>query len=297
MPGRVHEQRAAWQLEQLAMRRRVAATRVRRTNRRGRLAILAQQRVDERRLPDARRTEDGRGRARVGDIRAAARDPRPSTPRPATSARRARRLDRDEPPVDVVGEVGLVEDDDRRDAARPGDRQVALDAPEVEVVVEARDEQRDVDVGGHDLLVVETGSATAAVGGHPPEDAAARQDRARPRRRHRATTQSPTVGKSERGERCEPERARHDRRPVAGSRRARSRSPGGRRRRAPDGAPRPRCGSKAVAQPASQPSPVRVSSGSAIVISADPLQLAGALGVSLGAAERPEPERDEDDRP
>ena len=38
------------------------------------------------------------------------------------------RLDRHEPAVHVVGEVGLVEDDDRRDAAGPGDREVALDA-------------------------------------------------------------------------------------------------------------------------------------------------------------------------
>ena len=45
-------------------------------------------------------------------------------------------VDRDEPAVDVVGQVGLVEDHDRRDLARPGDREVALDPAQVEVVVE-----------------------------------------------------------------------------------------------------------------------------------------------------------------
>jgi hypothetical protein len=69
------------------------------------------------------------------------------------------RVDGHQPPVHVVGQVGLVEDDDRADLARPGHREVALDAAQVEVVVEAGDEQGHVDVGGHDLLIVEPRAA------------------------------------------------------------------------------------------------------------------------------------------
>ena len=62
-PGRVDEQRSAGQLEQLAMGRRVAAARVRSADLGRRLAVLAEQRVDERRLADAGRAEDRRRRA------------------------------------------------------------------------------------------------------------------------------------------------------------------------------------------------------------------------------------------
>ena len=42
-----------------------------------------------------------------------------------------------------------------RHAARPGDREVALEAAKVEVVVEAGDDEGHVDVRGDDLLVGE----------------------------------------------------------------------------------------------------------------------------------------------
>ena len=77
------------------------------------------------------------------------------------------------------------------------------------------DEEREVDVGRHDLLVIEAGPTTAAVGGHPPEGAASRQDRA-----HDvvAVDRHPVAdGREVRaGERSEPERTGHDGRPVAG---------------------------------------------------------------------------------
>ena len=69
----------------------------------------------------------------------------------------------DQSTVDVVGEVGLVQDDDRRHLAGPGDREVAFDPTEIEVVVEARDEQRDVDVRRHDLLVIQARPAARGV--------------------------------------------------------------------------------------------------------------------------------------
>ena len=87
------------------------------------------------------------------------------------------RVDRDQPAVDVVGEVRLVQDHDRGDPARPGHREVALDPAQVEVVVEPGHQQRDLDVRGHDLLVVESGATARPVGGQPLEDAATGQDR------------------------------------------------------------------------------------------------------------------------
>ena len=47
------------------------------------------------------------------------------------------------------GDVGLGQDDDRRDAAGVDQRQVALEPAQVEVVVEAHDEQGPVDVADH----------------------------------------------------------------------------------------------------------------------------------------------------
>ena len=67
-----------------------------------------------------------------------------------------------------------------RDAARPGDRQVALEAAQVEVAVEPGDEERDVDVGGDDLLVGEVaGGPPAGIGRAAHEG---RLDAAGPRR-------------------------------------------------------------------------------------------------------------------
>ena len=68
---------------------------------------------------------------------------------------RSDRFDREQSIVEVDGDVGFVEDDDRTHAARPGDREVPLEAAEVEVVIEPGDQERHVDVGGQDLLVDE----------------------------------------------------------------------------------------------------------------------------------------------
>ena len=63
------------------------------------------------------------------------------------------RLDLVDGRVDVVGEVGLGEDEHRLRAALPGEREVALEAPEVQVLVDRGDDEDDVDVGGEDLLL------------------------------------------------------------------------------------------------------------------------------------------------
>ena len=52
---------------------------------------------------------------------------------------------------DVPWQVGLVEDDDGSGAALQRRQQVALDPPQVEVVIEAADEEHDVHVGGDHL--------------------------------------------------------------------------------------------------------------------------------------------------
>ena len=69
-----------------------------------------------------------------------------------TSTPGATALGRDPKAIDVGGQVGLVEHDDGSGAATPRDREVALDSPEVEVAVEARDDERDVHVRGEHLL-------------------------------------------------------------------------------------------------------------------------------------------------
>ena len=90
----------------------------------------------------------------------------------------------------IVDEIGLVQDDDRRRAALPGDDEIALDAPRVEVVIETGDEEDRVDVGGDDLLF------GRIAGGAPREAAEPRQHGADPGvaavRGGSTATQSPT---------------------------------------------------------------------------------------------------------
>ncbi len=207
MPGRVDEQRAAGQREQLAVGRRVAAAGVVVADLGGGLALLAEERVDERGLADARRAEDDRRRpgprygARSRDVVAGQRRQHDDR------ARRARRLvTATSRPSRSRARSALLSTIDRGHAARPGDGQVALEAAQVEVAVEPGDEERDVDVRGDDLLVGEVaGGPPAGVGGAPDEGRATRQDRRDDGRvvggggaavGSRAT-QSPTAGKSD----------------------------------------------------------------------------------------------------
>ena len=64
--------------------------------------------------------------------------------------------------VDIVGEVGLVEDDDRLGARAPGQGQVALEPARVEVGVERGHDEQQVDVRGEDLLRRELGRPAPA---------------------------------------------------------------------------------------------------------------------------------------
>ncbi len=111
-----------------------------------------------------------------------------------------------------------------------------------------------------------------------------------------SATQSPTVGKSERASASNRNDPGHvaDRSPSA---RHRARSTVSRWTATTRAGRRPSAanGAKAASQPASQPSGSSAGRTIASTTSADPLQLAGPLGVALGAAERPQPERDEHD--
>ena len=143
-------------------------------DRAGALPLGAQQGVDERGLADARRAEHDRGAARREVVGGERRD--------AVAGERGHRADIDarrdglggDPlALGVRGDVGLVEQDDRGRAAAPGHREVALEAAEVEVAVEARDDERHVDVRGEDLLAGEGGTVVA---GAPAERGAAGED-------------------------------------------------------------------------------------------------------------------------
>ena len=60
---------------------------------------------------------------------------------------------RDEPRLILRHEIGLVQQDDRPRAAVPRGDQVALDAPRVEIMIQAADQEHDIDVRGDDLLL------------------------------------------------------------------------------------------------------------------------------------------------
>ena len=116
MPGRVDEQGAAGQLEQLAMGRRVAAARVRSS----RTAAVAWRSSPSSALTsvDLPTPDEPRMAAVVPGRRygAARRAWSPVQRRDRDDRDAGRdRIDRDEAAIHVVGEVGLVEDDDRGD--------------------------------------------------------------------------------------------------------------------------------------------------------------------------------------
>ena len=82
-------------------------------------------------------------------------------------------------------------------------------------MVEARDEERDIDVRGHDLLVVETGAAARAVGGHATERRPPRQDGSD----HATLVEGDPIAddREVHGGQClEAERPRHGRRAITG---------------------------------------------------------------------------------
>ena len=172
----VDEERAGREPDELAVGGRVAAARVVVAHVARALAVVAEQRVDQRGLAHARRAEhDGRparGQVVVREIGDAGAGQRRDDPH--LDAGRDR-LGGDAQALGIVGHVGLVEHDDGRRPAGPRDREVALEATQVEVAVEARDDERDVDVGGQDLLAGEVAGVPVGAG-VAPEGGPAGQD-------------------------------------------------------------------------------------------------------------------------
>ena len=309
----VDEQRAAGQPDELAMGRGVAAARVVVADGAVRWRWLPSERVDERGLADARGAEHDGGPAR----RRGGRRPGRATPSPV-SAEIGPDLDAgrdglggDAQPVEVVGHVGLVEHDHGRRAAGPRDREVALEAAEVEVAVEARHDERDVDVGGEDLLAGAGCRPASGVAGVPAERRPARGGtawidggrlqrplgvdrgvppcRRRPSRRRPAGRPGPSASWRSRPE------ITASRSPVGVATTQASRwaatTRAGRQPAASNGR-------KAVAQPGSQPRSWRVRETAAVIgasISPTRLSLPVRFAYSLGAPERPEAGRDEHD--
>src|SRR4051794_33734586 len=137
--------------------------------------LFADQRVRDRRLADTGRSEEGRGPAPrhalaernhgLGLLRGHGEDWNARRDSPGVADERRHVLD----------EVSLVQHDDGRRTAVPRGEQVALDAPRVEIAIEAGDEEHDVDVRGDDLLL---GRVTRGAPGKP---AGPRKNRADPR--------------------------------------------------------------------------------------------------------------------
>ena len=137
---------------QRARGRRVLAAAVVLAHRAGVLHGGAEQGVGQRRLAGARRAEqhqrlaglrnvgEARRRRRVGGV-----DDERRRPRPASAGATTREALVEQRRVGG-GDVGLGQHDHRRHAAGVGQRQVALEAAQVEVVVEAHHEQGRVDV-------------------------------------------------------------------------------------------------------------------------------------------------------
>ena len=151
-PGRVDHEGAPGKLDELPARRRVAPLAV--VADLARLEeLLAEERVDERRLADSGGAEqssrDARTEVRAERVESCARHVRDRND--GNTERDG--LDLRDHCVDVVGEIGLGEDEHRLRSALPREREVALEAPEVHVLVDRGDDEHDVDVGGEHLLL------------------------------------------------------------------------------------------------------------------------------------------------
>ena len=135
------------------MRGRVPALAVVLADLLGREQLLAGERVHERRLADARGAEErdrppGR-EVRADELEAVAGDARD---RVHGDAERDR-LDLEHAQLELGAEVGLRQDDHGLGAALPGGREVALEPPHVEVLVQRHEQEDGVDVRREHLLL------------------------------------------------------------------------------------------------------------------------------------------------
>ena len=132
--------------------------------------LLSGQPVEQRRLADARRSQQhGRPagpQVRLDGVEPLARDVRDREDGDADRGA----LGREHQSRDIRAEVGLRQDDDRLGAALPGGRQIPLEPAQAEVIVEAAEQEDQIDVGSENLV------DRVAIGGlagdrtSPPED-------------------------------------------------------------------------------------------------------------------------------
>jgi len=138
-----------------------------------RLALVGEQTVRERRLPGARRTDDGGSPVALeerGDVRNSFARHGADRVRPDEAGRSHVRRGRGP----VVRQVGLRENDDRLGAALPGGREVALEPPPVRAAVERIDDEDDVHVRSEHLLAAATPGRLSDEGGPALEHGANR---------------------------------------------------------------------------------------------------------------------------
>jgi len=115
--------------------------------------LLAKQRVDDRRLPHSRRSEQRTG---LTGTQVAGNHVHAALLFRANGVHgNPNRLGPDfvHVLIKMFGHIGLVQDDDRVGAALVGQEQIALQAARVVVAVETHHEEDGVDVGGDDLFL------------------------------------------------------------------------------------------------------------------------------------------------
>src|SRR5262249_40254088 len=117
------------------------------------LPLLPEQLVQRRRFSDTRRSQQRHRATRTDQLTR-----RPDSARRAGADRNDLRVAGDlacfrRAGFELPAKVGLVEYNGRLSAALSGQRQVSLDTSWIEVMIEAADDQSQIDVGGDDLLL------------------------------------------------------------------------------------------------------------------------------------------------
>src|SRR3954469_11751779 len=150
-PRRVEEQGTSGEGHELPVRRRVAPPALL-ARRRGREDVTAHQTVDQGRLAHSGGSEqrDGLSSAQVGRECFEARSGHGADGKNGNAE--CDRLHLRQSLGRGLGEVALVDDDDRSAAAVPGSGEVPLEPASVQILSERRDEKERVDVRSDDLL-------------------------------------------------------------------------------------------------------------------------------------------------
>ena len=196
IPGRVDDERTRRELDQLAAGGRVAALAVLADLLR-REQLLARERVDERRLADARRAEQHGGRARLEERASPRRGPSPVRLEIACTGTPPAIVSTSATAASGAGwRSAFVSTITGPRAALPREDQVALEPAQAQVLVHRGDEERDVDVRGEHLLLGRLPGGLARELREPRQDGRDRAHGEPASAPGATTTQSPTTGRS-----------------------------------------------------------------------------------------------------